>query len=489
VLKQGADVGAAATALLAPTARRASTFFKDRILSKIERPRDRRPKPIRLAAAGLSRVLRPAARMTRCIAGLLHTDRRRRKDPLAAGRSRDHHWLEEKVAHIGHWLVEYPAGTVEWSEEYYRICGLPRDTRPNIETALALHHPDDFAAAHEIARATRDGRGWEVALRICRPGGEVRSIVSRGVCEHDAEGDVTAIFGVFADVTELESARREAATATAVRAAFLVSMNHEIRLAMKGVMESVDLIMDGTPDAKQRRHLPLVQETVPALLRLLNEILDSSRIEAGVLELSAESSSIRHDITQCIRLMAATAERKNLALSVAFAEDFPASVLIDSLRLRQILLNLVGNAIGFTARGSVAVTLDETRGPRGRRLIAITIADTGVGIGDERKAAIFDDCEQVDESASRRRGGSGPGLGMSRRLARLMGGTIALDSRKNSGTIITLTLPLDELVAPPFVGIAAAERPDAAMVAPPAPIRRQAAALPVADINPEPIAA
>ncbi len=179
----------------------------------------------------------------------------------------------------------------------------------------------------------------------------MRYIKSHGVCEHSANGDVTAIFGVFADVTELEFAQREAEAATASKAAFLANMSHEIRTPMNGVMGFVELLMDSKLDAKQRRHLVLVQESAQALLKLLNDILDLSKIDAGQLDLSAEPSNVRHDITQCVRLMTPAAEQKGLALKVTFAEGFPDNVLIDSLRFRQVLFNLLGNAVKFTSRG------------------------------------------------------------------------------------------------------------------------------------------
>ena len=423
------------------------------------------------------------ALLTGGIIALFQTDGLRRERELVIARSGDRYRLAEQVAHIGHWLVEYPTGAVTWSDEYYKICGLPRDTEPNIETALALYHPDDAVAAREIAQAVKDGRGWEIGLRIRRPGGEVRYIKSHGVCEHAANGDVTAIFGVFADVTELEFAQREAEAATASKAAFLANMSHEIRTPMNGVMGFVELLMQSKLDPKQRRHLLLVQESAQALLKLLNDILDLSKIDAGQLDLSAEPSNVRHDITQCVRLMTPAAEQKGLVLQVAFADAFPESVLIDSLRFRQVLFNLLGNAVRFTHQGTVSVTLGEALGPAGKRIILVKVADTGVGIADERKAAIFDAFVQADASISRRFGGSGLGLSISRRLANLMGGTIALDSHEDEGTMATLTLPLDEVFAPALTAVGPARAsptaiPDAAKT-----VRRQASILLVEDID------
>jgi PAS domain S-box-containing protein len=423
------------------------------------------------------------ALLTGCIIALFKTDGLRHERELVIARSGDRYRLAEQVAHIGHWLVEYPSGAVSWSDEYYKICGLPNDTEPNIETALALYHPDDAVAAREIAEAVKDGRGWEIGLRIRRPDGDVRYIKSHGVCEHAANGDVTAIFGVFADVTELEFAQREAEAANASKAAFLANMSHEIRTPMNGVMGFVELLMDSKLDAKQRRHLVLVQDSAQALLKLLNDILDLSKVEAGQLKLSAEPSNVRHDITQCVRLMTPAAEQKGLTLQVIFADSFPDNVLIDSLRFRQVLFNLLGNSVKFTNEGGVSVTLDEGLSDLGKRTIVVRVADTGVGIAEERKAAIFDAFVQADASVSRRFGGSGLGLSISRSLAGLMGGTIALESKENEGTVITLTIPLDEVFAPALIAAGSSRASFAAKAVGAKTIRRQASILLVEDID------
>jgi CheY-like chemotaxis protein len=211
--------------------------------------------------------------------------------------------------------------------------------------------------------------------------------------------------------------------------------------------------------------------------------LDLSKIEAGQLDLSAEPSNVPHDIKQCVRLMTPAAEQKSLALRVTFADGFPDCVLIDSLRLRQILFNLLGNAVKFTHQGTVSVVLSEAVGPTGSRIILIKVADTGVGIAEERKAAIFDAFVQADASTSRRFGGSGLGLSISRRLAALMGGTIVLDSVENEGTVVTLALPLDEVVVPLGAAIEPVRPGPMANALLDAPMRRPASILLVEDID------
>jgi len=434
--------------------------------------------------AAVAIILASLVLLTGCIVALLRADRLRRRRELVAEQSEGYYRRAEQVGHIGHWRVEFPSGAVQWSDEVYELFGLPSSAVPSLETKFALYHPDDRKGPLQIVKqAIRDCREWEVDHRILRPDGEVRHVKSHGVCERDAQGEVSAIFGVLIDTTELELARREAEAGAASKAAFLANMSHEIRTPMNGVMGFVELLMDSKLDAGQRRHLLLVQESAQVLLKLLNDILDLSKIEAGLLDLSAEPSSVRRDIAQCVRLMAPAAEQKGLELLVAFADGFPDNVLIDSLRLRQILFNLLGNAVKFTSHGSISVTLGEASAADGKRTIVITVADTGVGIAEERKASIFDAFVQADASISRRFGGSGLGLSISRRLVVLMGGTIALDSREDEGTIVTLTLPLDEVVAPALAGVGPAGASPVAIADVDKAIRRQASILLVEDVD------
>lgn len=419
-----------------------------------------------------------------CITALLRAELLRRRRELATQRTESYYRHAEQVGHIGHWRIERSTGAIQWSDEVSAILGLPVGTTPSLEEELGRFHPDDWQGPRTLVeQSLRECRDWEIGHRFLRPTGEVRHVRSLGVCERDAQGEPEAMFGVILDVTELESARREAEAASASQAAFLANMSHEIRTPMNGVMGFVELLMDSKLDAKQRRHLLLVQESARALLKLLNDILDLSKIEAGQLDLNAEPSNLRHDIKQCVRFMTPAAEQKGLTLRVTFAEGFPKGVLIDSLRLRQIMFNLLGNAVKFTQQGTVSVALSETVGPTGGRIILIKVADTGVGIAEERKAAIFDAFVQADASTSRRFGGSGLGLSISRRLVTLMGGTIALDSFENEGTLVTLSLPLEEVVVP----VRAAIKPDRASPAASALLgaskRRQASILLVEDID------
>lgn len=388
-------------------------------------------------------VLATFALLMLSIATLYRSDVQRRERELTTMQSEARYRIAEEIGSVGHWRIEYPSMAGSWSDEFRAICGLPADAEPNFETVRALYHPEDAAASRAtMEKAVREGAGWDVSRRLIRTDGEMRYIKSHGVCERGEDGTVVAVFGVFVDVTELELARREAEAATAAKAAFLANMSHEIRTPMNGVMGFAELLLDTPLDPEQRRHAALILESAQALLKLLNDILDVSKMDAGQLEVVAEPFNLVHGIQQCARLMSPMAEQKSLVLKTEIAPEVPRVVLTDGLRFRQILLNLLGNAVKFTSNGSVTVQLRTAEDAEGHPALALSVIDTGVGIDQDRLDAVFETFVQADASISRRFGGSGLGLSISRRLATLLGGSIRLERREQGGTIATFTLPL-----------------------------------------------
>jgi signal transduction histidine kinase len=237
---------------------------------------------------------------------------------------------------------------------------------------------------------------------------------------------------------ELVEKTRRSEEADRLKSAFIANMSHEIRTPLNSVLALSQLLRDGMAGAlsnDQRRYLEVIERNGQNLLRLINDILDLSRIEAGHLEMDLQPTDIGAQIRGTIGTLVPLAEAKGLDLHARLADDLPA-VRCDVDRVRQILTNLIGNAIKFTEAGQVQVSA-EARG----EMVAVHVTDTGVGIPDSAKTKVFEEFFQVDQSMARRQGGTGLGLAIASRLARLMGGEISFDSVVGSGSRFTLTLP------------------------------------------------
>ncbi|WP_267393498.1 MULTISPECIES: PAS domain S-box protein [unclassified Sphingomonas] len=277
-----------------------------------------------------------------------------------------------------------------------------------------------------MKHADGDIRWIEVASRVTPYEGETRIIsVSR-----DASRQVAAELA-------LHEARAAAEAAARAKSSFLANMSHEIRTPMNGVVGFTDLLLAGDLNPEQRRQTELIADSGKAMMRLLNDILDLSKVEAGQMKMAAEPFDMLHALRACMKLVAPAAQRKGLALHCHLADDLPPMVVGDGLRLRQIVLNLLGNATKFTDHGSI--TLSAARQGEG---VLIEVADTGIGIAPDRQAAIFQEFVQAERMTAAKYGGTGLGLAISSQLASLMGGELRLTSEAGVGTSFFLSLPL-----------------------------------------------
>ncbi len=241
---------------------------------------------------------------------------------------------------------------------------------------------------------------------------------------------------------ELEESRDSAVAMSDAKSDFLARMSHEIRTPMNGVLGMTELLRDTALNKNQQRFTKTIHESAESLLQIINDILDISKIEAGKIELDIAPFNLRNVVEECLELLAETAHSKGLELICAIPVDTHTYVRGDAARLRQVLMNLVGNAVKFTEHGEIAIRVVESDTTRGN--YRIEVSDTGIGIHPENTAKIFEPFSQEDGSTTRRYGGTGLGLSISKQLVELMGGEIGLDSTPGEGCVFWFTAQLSQ---------------------------------------------
>ncbi len=379
----------------------------------------------------------------------------RRRVDEALQRSQERLYLATASARIGIWDWDVAANELKWDDRMYELYGIRAEDFGGAYDAWrsGLHPEDRVTGEAAIQLALKGEKDFHIEFRVVWPSGEIRDIEAHALVLRDGTGQPTRMIGANWDVTDrkrdqiaLVEAKEAAEAANRAKSDFLSSMSHEIRTPMNGILGMTGLLLATTLQPEQKNYAETVRNSAEALLGILNDILDFSKVDAGKLELEVIPFDLHEALEEVLDLMAVKAREKQLELMLHYGQEAPRGFLGDPGRIRQVVLNLVANAIKFTDSGYVLVEVEHKDSPEGEVQMRVAVTDTGIGIPVEKQSSLFQRFQQLDSSTSRRYGGTGLGLAICDELLKMMGGNLGLVSAESEGStfFFEISLPLQE---------------------------------------------
>jgi PAS domain S-box-containing protein len=354
---------------------------------------------------------------------------------------------------IGIWEWDILSGTLDWNPRMYRLYGMtPQGPMAGEYELWKSHlHPDDREAAEEALRNCVKGlRRFDTSFRVIWDDGSVHHLRATGDVNSNEAGQAIRVVGANWDVTDLivadeksQHAMKIAEESSRIKSRFLANMSHEIRTPMSAIIGMTRLAIRKNPSLDQRNYLAKIDSAAQSLLSIINDILDYSKIEAGKMELEHVTFSLDEVLTGLHDIVCEKAEQKGIEIVFSTSNEIPRYLMGDPLRLSQILINLVNNAIKFTESGRVTVDTNVEAASGNTRMLRFSVRDTGIGMSAEQVSNLFRSFSQADTSTTRKYGGTGLGLAISKQLCELMQGTLEVESEMGKGTKLAFTAPFD----------------------------------------------